>query len=82
MGSSSSSDLRAGAEIEGLQALAHWCWYVCDQAGLPVGIAATNYAVEGATGVWSCVVCSKTTGRTASRSCLPDLTRADAALVT
>jgi len=26
-----------------------------------VGIAATNYAVEGATGEWSCVVCSKVT---------------------
>lgn len=55
------SDLRSGSEIEGLQALAHWCWYVCDQANLAVAIAATNYAVEGATGEWSCVVCSKGT---------------------
>ena len=54
-------DLRTGAEIEGLQALAHWCWYVSDQAALAVAIAATNYAVEGATGEWSCVVCSKDT---------------------
>ena len=52
-------DLRTGADIEGLQALAHWCWYVSDQASLAVAIAATNYAVEGATGEWSCVVCSK-----------------------
>ena len=41
------------------QALAHWCWYVCDRASLAVAIAATNYAVEGATGEWSCVVCSQ-----------------------
>ncbi|MES3015786.1 MAG: iron-containing redox enzyme family protein [Pseudomonadota bacterium] len=54
-------DLRTGGDIEGLQALAHWCWYVADQANLAVGIAATNYAVEGATGEWSCVVCSKDT---------------------
>jgi pyrroloquinoline quinone (PQQ) biosynthesis protein C len=54
-------DLRSGSEIEGLQALAHWCWYVCDQGSLAVAIAATNYAVEGATGEWSCVVCSQDT---------------------
>ena len=54
-------DLREGDEVEGLSALAHWCWYVCDRASLAVAIAATNYAVEGATGEWSCVVCSTTT---------------------
>ncbi|MBS0447079.1 MAG: iron-containing redox enzyme family protein [Proteobacteria bacterium] len=54
-------DLRAAGELEGLQALAHWCWYVCDQASLPVAIAATNYAIEGATGEWSCLVCSENT---------------------
>ncbi len=54
-------DLRTGSGIEGLQALAHWCWYVSDQASLAVAIAATNYAVEGATGEWSCVVCSQDT---------------------
>ena len=54
-------DLRTGSDIEGLQALAHWCWYVCDQSKLAVAMAATNYAVEGATGEWSCVVCSKDT---------------------
>jgi pyrroloquinoline quinone (PQQ) biosynthesis protein C len=52
-------DLQEGEEIEGLKALAHWCWFVCDQGSLPVAIAATNYAVEGATGEWSCVVCSR-----------------------
>jgi pyrroloquinoline quinone (PQQ) biosynthesis protein C len=34
---------------------------VCDRASLPVAIAATNYAVEGVTGEWSCVICSKST---------------------
>ena len=55
------AELQEGDGIEGLQALAHWCWYVCDQSSLPIAIAATNYAVEGATGEWSCVVCSRTT---------------------
>jgi len=54
-------ELQDGDDIEGLQALAHWCWYICDHASLAVAIAATNYAVEGATGEWSCVVCSKFT---------------------
>jgi pyrroloquinoline quinone (PQQ) biosynthesis protein C len=54
-------DLRNADDIEGLSALAHWCWYVCDRASLPVAIAATNYAVEGVTGEWSCVVCSRST---------------------
>lgn len=53
-------DLKHGDGIEALSALAHWCWYVCDRASLPVAIAATNYAVEGVTGEWSCLVCSKT----------------------
>jgi pyrroloquinoline quinone (PQQ) biosynthesis protein C len=53
--------LQEGDDTEGLQALAHWCWYVCDKASLAVAVAATNYAVEGATGEWSCVVCSKST---------------------
>ena len=54
-------DLRAGDDAEELEALAHWCWYVCDKASLAVAMAATNYAVEGATGEWSCVICSKDT---------------------
>ena len=54
-------DLRTGTDIEEMAALAHWCWYVCDQSKLAVAMAATNYAVEGATGEWSCVVCSKDT---------------------
>jgi pyrroloquinoline quinone (PQQ) biosynthesis protein C len=54
-------DLKHGSEIEGLSALAHWCWYVSDRASLPVAVAATNYAVEGVTGEWSCLVCSTST---------------------
>ncbi len=55
------ADLKGASDIEGESALAHWCWYVCDRASLAVGIAATNYAVEGATGEWACLVCSQTT---------------------
>jgi|SRR4051812_34652452 len=54
-------DLRQGADLLGIYALSHWCWYVCHRASLPVAIAATNFAVEGATGEWACVVCSKST---------------------
>ena len=54
-------DLKHADDIEGLAALAHWCWYVSDRASLPVAIAATNYAVEGVTGEWSCVICAKST---------------------
>lgn len=38
--------------------LAHWCWYICDRGSLAEAIAATNYAVEGATGEWAQLVCS------------------------
>jgi len=68
------SDLRAGSDIEELAALAHWCWYACDRAELAVAIAATNYAVEGATGEWSCVVCSRDT----YAASLPDQVRVPA----
>ena len=57
----SPSGLSAGQGVEGLSALAHWCWYVCDRSSLAVAIAATNYAVEGVTGEWSCLICSKPT---------------------
>ena len=54
-------DLRRGDDIDGPAALAHWCWYVCDRASLAVAVAATNYAVEGSTGEWACLVCSQST---------------------
>ncbi len=50
-------DLRAGDVPSAMHALAHWCWHTCDSDPLPVAIAATNYAVEGATGEWACLVC-------------------------
>jgi len=55
------ADLKRGEDVEGLAALAHWCWYVCDRASLAVAVAATNYAIEGVTGDWSCLICSKAT---------------------
>ncbi len=67
-------DLRNGDDIEGLSSLAHWCWYVCQRRPLAVAVAATNFAVEGVTGEWSCVVCSKDTY---ARS-LPEKSRAAA----
>ena len=42
-------------------ALAHWCWHTCERDSLPAAMAATNYAIEGATGQWASVVCSKDT---------------------
>jgi pyrroloquinoline quinone (PQQ) biosynthesis protein C len=54
-------DLKHAKNCAEEQALAHWCWYVCAQPSLAVGVAATNYAVEGATGEWACLVCSKDT---------------------
>lgn len=54
-------DLKRGDDVEGLAALAHWCWYICDRGSLPVAVAATNYAVEGVTGEWACLICSRST---------------------
>lgn len=39
-------------------ALSHWCWYICDRGSLAEAVAATNYAIEGATGEWAQLVCS------------------------
>ncbi|MGH8200525.1 MAG: TenA family transcriptional regulator [Steroidobacteraceae bacterium] len=38
--------------------LPHWCWYICDRGSLAEAVAATNYAIEGATGEWAHLVCS------------------------
>jgi pyrroloquinoline quinone (PQQ) biosynthesis protein C len=40
-------------------ALSHWCGHVCERDSLPAAMAATNYAIEGVTGEWSVVICSK-----------------------
>jgi pyrroloquinoline quinone (PQQ) biosynthesis protein C len=52
-------DLRNSEGHDAMTALAHWCWQISDRASLAVGMAATNFAVEGATGEWSCLICSK-----------------------
>ncbi|MCS3803616.1 pyrroloquinoline quinone (PQQ) biosynthesis protein C [Chromobacterium alkanivorans] len=39
--------------------LSHWCHQVCERESLEVAMAATNYAIEGATGEWCAAVCSK-----------------------
>lgn len=41
--------------------LSHWCWHTCERDSLAAAMAATNYAIEGATGEWAMVVCSKDT---------------------
>ena len=40
------------------QALNHWCWHSCEHDSLATSMAATNLAIEGATGEWSRLICS------------------------
>lgn len=40
------------------QALNHWCWHSCERDSLATSMAATNLAIEGATGEWSALICS------------------------
>lgn len=40
------------------QALNHWCWHSCERDSLATSMAATNFAIEGATGEWSSKICS------------------------
>jgi len=51
-------DLQAQKVAPELHALSHWCWHTSSADSLIVAIAATNYAIEGATGEWSALVCS------------------------
>ncbi|MBB3227691.1 pyrroloquinoline quinone (PQQ) biosynthesis protein C [Luteibacter sp. Sphag1AF] len=46
-------EVLTGRSPAGSQALAEWCEEVSARDSLAAGIAATNYAVEGATGDWS-----------------------------
>jgi pyrroloquinoline quinone (PQQ) biosynthesis protein C len=39
--------------------LSHWCWHTCERESLAVAMAAINYAIEGATGEWASLVCSR-----------------------
>ncbi|MFK3725660.1 TenA family transcriptional regulator [Pseudomonas monteilii] len=55
------ADLQAQDVPLELNALNDWCWRVCTTEPLVVAIAATNYAIEGATGEWSALVCSTDT---------------------
>ena len=43
-------ELLRGVPVGGTEALANWCEDVCTNGTLAAGIAASNYAVEGATG--------------------------------
>jgi pyrroloquinoline quinone (PQQ) biosynthesis protein C len=51
------ADLRRAEVPSAMHALAHWCWHACEKDPLPVAMAATNFAIEGATGEWCCAVC-------------------------
>lgn len=51
-------DLQAQRVPVELHALSHWCWQVSSCDSLAVAMAATNYAIEGATGEWAALVCS------------------------
>ncbi len=43
------------------QALNHWCWHSCERDSLATSMAATNLAIEGATGEWSSLICASDT---------------------
>ena len=43
------------------QALNHWCWHSCERDSLATSMAATNLAIEGATGEWSTLICQSDT---------------------
>ncbi|MBD8491463.1 iron-containing redox enzyme family protein [Pseudomonas syringae] len=51
-------DLKAQRVPPELHALGHWCAQSCASDSLAVAMAATNYAIEGATGEWAALVCS------------------------
>ncbi|MBM0106993.1 TenA family transcriptional regulator [Steroidobacter sp. S1-65] len=53
----SRDDLWFGWRSSSADALSHWCWHTCERDPLPVAMAATNYAIEGATGEWAAFVC-------------------------
>ena len=57
----SQEDLLYGSVPLATHALSHWCWHTCERDGLAAGMAATNYAIEGATGEWAQLVCSSDT---------------------
>ena len=48
--------LNGDVAVESL-ALNHWCWHTCERDSLATSMAATNLAIEGATGEWSTMIC-------------------------
>ena len=60
-GGVSSDDLLYGGVPLETHALSHWCWHTCERDTLAAAMAATNYAIEGVTGDWATLVCSRTT---------------------
>jgi len=55
----SMAELIEGKVPVGSMSLSHWCWHTCERESLAVAMAATNYAIEGATGEWASLVCSR-----------------------
>lgn len=55
----SRQDILEGTTPAPTPVLARWCWNVCANDELAPAIAATNYAIEGATGAWAQLVCSR-----------------------
>lgn len=54
-------DLLFGWRGSSADALSHWCWHTCERDPLSVAMAASNYAIEGATGEWAAFVCGSPT---------------------
>ena len=54
-------DLQAGEAPALAFALSHWCWKSSSADPLHTSMAATNFAVEGVTGEWSALLCSRDT---------------------
>lgn len=54
----SQEDLLGGDVSVESQALNHWCWHSCKRDSLATSMAATNLAIEGATGEWAAQVCA------------------------
>jgi len=50
--------LLCGWRSNSADALSHWCWHTCERDPLAIAMAATNYAIEGATGEWAAFVCN------------------------
>ena len=54
----SKEEILFGSAPESIHAISHWCWHTCQRDSLAAAMAATNYAIEGATGEWAALVCA------------------------